>query len=127
MEWITGPDQNEVDIGKQTVWLQFKDVGTWTDSKSRELCYHVYQSGFIPVMKLYSTGPSIVFNDSLEVMLTIPLEEPVYNFDHFKWDKEITMEEAYRILGVTFYPFKEVDCHLGSCTFNMVLYRLRYS
>lgn len=59
-------------------------------------------------MKLYSTGPSIVFNETMEVTLEIPLEEPVYNFDQFKWDKEITLREARRAMEVTFYPFKEV-------------------
>ena len=62
-------------------------------------------------MKLYSTGPSVVFNDTMEVTIEIPMDEPVYNFDQFKWDKEITLEEARRVLEITFYPFKEVHSH----------------
>ena len=62
-------------------------------------------------MKLYSTGPSVVFNDTMEVTIEIPMDEPVYNFDQFKWDKEITLEEARRVLEITFYPFKEVCSH----------------
>ena len=59
-------------------------------------------------MKLFSSGPSIVFNDTMEVTLEIPMDEPVYDFDQFKWDKEITLGEARRALEITFYPFKEV-------------------
>ena len=67
-------------------------------------------------MKLYSTGPSIVFNETMEVTLEIPVDEPTYDFNQFKWDKEITVEEARRVLEVTFYPFKEVY----SCTYLWV-------
>ena len=64
-------------------------------------------------MKLYSAGPSITFNESLEVSIEVPETQPIYNFEQHQWSNEITLEEARKKLEITMYPFKEVSLSLS--------------
>lgn len=58
---------------------------------------------------MYSTDPSIMFNDTQRVSIEIPDNQPQYDFTKHTWTKEIPLEEAISKLEKTMYPFKEVS------------------
>lgn len=59
-------------------------------------------------MKLFSGGPSIVFNETLQISIEVPNSQPIYDFDKHRWTKEIPLIDATNKLEQTMYPFKEV-------------------
>lgn len=64
--------------------------------------------GFMPLMKIYSTSPSVLINSTENIQFVIPSDPPQYNFSQFKWNREIPLKDAISKLERTMYPFKEV-------------------
>lgn len=62
----------------------------------------------MPLMRLYAIGPSILFNSTDNMSFPIPAEPSQFDFDQFKWNREIPMQDAIDLLEKTMYPFKEV-------------------
>ena len=60
-------------------------------------------------MKLYSSGPSILFTDKTDVSIEVPDSQPVYPFHQLSWNNDISVDEAVIKLEKTLYPFKEVS------------------
>ncbi|KAL5008485.1 hypothetical protein ScPMuIL_014066 [Solemya velum] len=95
MEWMHGPreDENmEVDIG------------------------------YLPLMELNSTAPSVHLTEEKPYLSEIPVAENK-NIDkivkNIKWTESITMEEARRKLETKFYPFLEVPYYNITTAFSL--------
>ena len=86
-----------------------KDINTTFISIHNEGVLTLSTLGYLPKMAMYSTGPSIIFNDTQRVSIEIPDSQPQYDFTKHTWTKEIPHEKAISKLEKTMYPFKEVS------------------
>lgn len=122
MEWVTGPNSNEVDIGTviHMYWIT-SHKGTLTPPPHKHTHLHTFTflTGFMPLMRIYAIAPSSLVNSTEDLTYVIPSDPPEFNFSHFKWNREIPLKEAISKLEKTMYPFKEVCNTAGNICFFM--------
>lgn len=89
MEWLNGPEKDEhteVDIG------------------------------YVSRMELTSSSPSLkksLFDQTKDSPFIKPISSELYEnlINSIKWNEEISLDEAYSNLEVSFFPFKKVKYH----------------
>lgn len=69
---------------------------------------HTLFKGFMPKMRVYAINPSTEFQGIHNMTYVLPTDPPQVDISSFKWDREISLEEATSRLEKTMYPFKEV-------------------
>lgn len=64
--------------------------------------------GYMPKMALSITSPSVLAS---EVDVESQLPSGQFDLSSIAWKEKISEEEAFRLLEVKMYPFKEVWCN----------------
>ncbi|MEQ2191210.1 hypothetical protein XENOCAPTIV_023813 [Xenoophorus captivus] len=72
--------------------------------------------GYLPQLELQSVGPStpsvIVDEEGNVIDSQDGSSEPIqFVFEEIHWTSEMSQEEAFHCMEVTFYPFKKVGIH----------------